>query len=81
MISPLVGIGEYSESKGPQQHGAPTKPTRRFQHQDASLRASVSSWSVLSLVLGIFYPPTLIAGAVGGGIIGGVLGRVRNDAH
>ena len=48
---------------------------------DHSTKTGVKWGAVGGVVLGIFFPPTLIAGAVGGGVIGGVLGKVRNEWH
>jgi hypothetical protein len=33
------------------------------------------------LVLGIFFPPAIIASTVGVGVVGGVLGKIRNEWH
>ncbi len=39
-------------------------------------------WGVVGgVLLGIVFPPTIIAGAVGGGAIGAVLGKVRNTLN
>jgi uncharacterized membrane protein len=48
---------------------------------DHSTKTGVKWGAVGGVILGIFFPPTLIAGAVGGGILGGVLGKVRNEWH
>jgi uncharacterized membrane protein len=39
-------------------------------------------WGVVGgVVAGIIFPPTILAGAVGMGVVGAVLGKVRNLAH
>ena len=48
---------------------------------DHSTKTGVKWGVVGGIVLGIFFPPTLIAGAVGTGVLGGVLGKVRNEWH
>jgi len=48
---------------------------------DHSTKTGVKWGVVGGIVLGIFFPPTIIAGAVGAGIVGGVLGKVRQEWH
>ena len=48
---------------------------------DHSTRTGVKWGAVGGLVVGIFFPPALLASAVGWGVVGGVLGKVRNEAH
>ena len=39
-------------------------------------------WGVVGgVVLGVIFPPSILAGAVGVGVIGSVLGKVRNLSH
>jgi uncharacterized membrane protein len=48
---------------------------------DHSTKTGVKWGAVGGVVLGIFFPPSIIAGAVGAGVAGGVLGKVRNEWH
>ena len=48
---------------------------------DHSTKTGVKWGVVGGVVLGIFFPPTLIAGAVGAGVLGGVLGKTRQEWH
>jgi uncharacterized membrane protein len=48
---------------------------------DHSTKTGVKWGAVGGVVLAIFFPPTLIAGAVGAGIAGGVLGKMRQEWH
>jgi uncharacterized membrane protein len=48
---------------------------------DHSTKTGVKWGAVGGLVIGIFFPPALLASAVGWGVVGGVLGKVRNVAH
>ena len=48
---------------------------------DHSTKTGVK-WGVAGgIVLGLIFPPTLLASAVGWGVVGGALGKVRNEAH
>ena len=48
---------------------------------DHSTKTGVKWGVVGGIVLGIFFPPAIIASAVGTGIVGGVLGKVRQEWH
>jgi len=48
---------------------------------DHSTRTGVKWGAVGGLIVGIIFPPAIIASAVGWGIVGGVLGKIRNVAH
>jgi uncharacterized membrane protein len=48
---------------------------------DHSTRTGVKWGVVGGVVLGIFFPPTILAAAVGTGALGGVLGKLRNELH
>jgi uncharacterized membrane protein len=48
---------------------------------DHSTRTGVKWGVVGGVVLGIFFPPTILAAAVGTGALGGVLGKLRNEVH
>jgi uncharacterized membrane protein len=48
---------------------------------DHSTKTGVKWGAVGGVVLAIFFPPTLIAGAVGAGVVGGVLGKLRQEWH
>jgi uncharacterized membrane protein len=48
---------------------------------DHSTKTGVKWGAVGGLVIGIFFPPALLASAIGWGVVGGVLGKVRNVAH
>jgi uncharacterized membrane protein len=44
---------------------------------DHSTKTGVKWGAVGGLVIGIFFPPALLASAIGWGVVGGVLGKVR----
>jgi uncharacterized membrane protein len=48
---------------------------------DHSTKTGVKWGAVGGLVLGIFFPPAIIASTVGVGVVGGVLGKIRNEWH
>jgi uncharacterized membrane protein len=48
---------------------------------DHSTKTGVKWGAVGGVLLGIFFPPTIIAGAVGAGAAGGVLGKLRQEWH
>ena len=48
---------------------------------DHSTKTGVKWGAVGGVVLGIFFPPTVLAGAVGAGLAGGILGKMRNVWH
>ncbi len=48
---------------------------------DHSTKTGVKWGAVGGVVLAVFFPPTLIAGAVGAGVVGGVLGKLRQEWH
>ena len=48
---------------------------------DPSTKTGVKWGAVGGLVLGIFFPPAIIASTVGVGVVGGVLGKIRNEWH
>jgi uncharacterized membrane protein len=48
---------------------------------DHSTKTGVKWGAVGGVVLGIIFPPTILASAVGFGVLGGLLGKVRNVAH
>ena len=48
---------------------------------DHSTKTGVKWGAVGGVVLGIFFPPTVLAGAVGAGMAGGILGKMRNVWH
>lgn len=48
---------------------------------DHSTKTGVKWGAVGGVVLGIIFPPSIIAGAVGVGVVGGILGKIRNVAH
>ena len=48
---------------------------------DHSTKTGVKWGAVGGVVLGIIFPPSIIAGAVGAGVVGGILGKIRNVAH
>ena len=48
---------------------------------DHSTRTGVKWGAVGGLLIGIVFPPAILASAVGWGILGGILGKVRNLAH
>jgi uncharacterized membrane protein len=48
---------------------------------DHSTKTGVKWGAVGGVVLGIIFPPTILASAVGWGVVGGVLGKIRNVAH
>jgi uncharacterized membrane protein len=48
---------------------------------DHSTKTGVKWGAVGGVVLAIFFPPTIIAGAVGAGVVGGVLGKIRQEWH
>lgn len=45
---------------------------------DHSTKTGVKWGAVGGVLLGIFFPPTVLAGAIGAGVAGGILGKVRN---
>jgi uncharacterized membrane protein len=48
---------------------------------DHSTKTGVKWGAVGGLVIGIIFPPAILASAVGWGVVGGILGKVRNVAH
>jgi uncharacterized membrane protein len=48
---------------------------------DHSTKTGVKWGAVGGLLVGIFFPPAVIASTVGVGVVGGVLGKVRNEWH
>jgi uncharacterized membrane protein len=48
---------------------------------DHSTKTGVKWGAVGGVVLGIFFPPSIIAATVGTAAVGGVLGKVRNEWH
>jgi len=48
---------------------------------DHSTKTGVKWGAVGGVVLGIIFPPTILASAVGVGVVGGILGKIRNVAH
>ena len=48
---------------------------------DHSTKTGVKWGAVGGVLLGIFFPPTIIAAAVGTAAVGGVLGKIRNEWH
>jgi uncharacterized membrane protein len=48
---------------------------------DHSTRTGVKWGAVGGVVLGVFFPPSILAAAVGTGALGGVLGKLRNEIH
>jgi uncharacterized membrane protein len=48
---------------------------------DHSTKTGVKWGAVGGLVVGLIFPPALLASTVGWGVVGGVLGKVRNEAH
>jgi uncharacterized membrane protein len=48
---------------------------------DHSTRTGVKWGAVGGVLLGIFFPPTVIAATVGTAAVGGVLGKLRNEWH
>jgi uncharacterized membrane protein len=48
---------------------------------DHSTKTGVKWGAVGGVVLGIFFPPSILAAAVGTGAVGGVLGKLRNEVH
>jgi uncharacterized membrane protein len=48
---------------------------------DHSTKTGVKWGAVGGLVVGLIFPPALLASAVGWGVVGGALGKVRNEAH
>jgi len=48
---------------------------------DHSTKTGVKWGAVGGLVVGLLFPPALLASTVGWGVVGGVLGKVRNEAH
>ena len=48
---------------------------------DHSTRTGVAWGAVGGVILGIIFPPTVLASAVGWGVVGGVLGKIRNVVH
>ena len=48
---------------------------------DHSTKTGVKWGAVGGVVLGIIFPPSILAGAVGVGVVGGILGKIRNVAH
>ena len=51
------------------------------QMTDHSTKTGVKWGAVGGLVVGLIFPPALLASTVGWGVVGGVLGKVRNEAH
>ena len=48
---------------------------------DHSTKTGVKWGAVGGLVIGLLFPPALLASTIGWGVVGGVLGKVRNVAH
>lgn len=48
---------------------------------DHSTRTGAKWGAVGGLVVGIIFPPAILASAIGWGVVGGILGKVRNVAH
>ena len=48
---------------------------------DHSTKTGAKWGAVGGLVIGIFFPPALLASTIGWGVIGGALGKIRNVAH
>ena len=48
---------------------------------DHSTRTGLKWGAVGGVVLGIVFPPSILASAVGWGVVGGVLGKIRDVAH
>ena len=48
---------------------------------DHSTKTGAKWGAVGGVVLGIFFPPSIIAATVGTSVVGGVLGKVRNEWH
>ena len=48
---------------------------------DHSTKTGLKWGAVGGVVLGIIFPPTILASAVGWGVVGGVLGKIRNVVH
>ena len=48
---------------------------------DHSTRTGLKWGAVGGVVLGIIFPPSILASAVGWGVVGGVLGKIRDVAH
>ena len=48
---------------------------------DHSTKTGVKWGAVGGLVVGLIFPPALLASTVGWGVVGGALGKVRNEAH
>jgi uncharacterized membrane protein len=48
---------------------------------DHSTRTGVKWGAVGGVVLGIIFPPSILASAIGLGVVGGVLGKIRNVSH
>ena len=46
-----------------------------------STRTGAKWGAVGGLVIGIIFPPAILASAIGWGVVGGVLGKIRNVAH
>ena len=51
------------------------------QMTDHSTKTGLKWGVVGGIVLGVLFPPTIIAGAVATGAFGGVLGKLRNELH
>lgn len=54
------------------------KVQRMTEH---STKTGVKWGAVGGVILGIFFPPTVLAGAIGAGVAGGILGKMRNVWH
>lgn len=48
---------------------------------DHSTKTGVKWGAVGGLIVGIIFPPAVLASTVGWGVVGGVLGKIRNVAH
>ena len=48
---------------------------------DHSTKTGLKWGAVGGVVLGIIFPPSILASAVGWGVVGGVLGKIRDVAH
>jgi uncharacterized membrane protein len=48
---------------------------------DHSTKTGVKWGAVGGLLIGIVFPPAILASTVGWGVVGGILGKVRNVAH